>query len=87
MTDPYDIPTLLFFESGNVFSGSRKAFGFKIRPTDGALQASVWNGELCMEKSEILDTQEFPCNEEGRAAMIEWLREKDDTPEAEPEDE
>lgn len=80
------IPTLHTFENENVFTGSYGPLRFKITPSvdlpkgakelireNSSIQAEVWHGILCYEKSEIEQEKEFPMTEDGRQAMIEWL--------------
>ncbi|HIW73967.1 MAG TPA: hypothetical protein H9684_06560 [Firmicutes bacterium] len=71
----FDIPPLLFFQSKNPFTGSRKELRFRIQPGE-SLAVSIWRGPYCYEKSEILETKDFPLDNEGREAMLAWLEEK-----------
>ena len=71
----FDIPPLLFFRSKNPFTGSRGLFRVLIQPGE-ALTVHIWRGPYCYEKSERLETAEFPLDEEGRTAMIGWLEEQ-----------
>lgn len=72
--EKFDIPNLLFFQSGNIYSGSRGKFNFKLIPKDGLLKAHSWQGLYCLEKTpEPVEKQEFPLDAEGRQAMIEWI--------------
>ena len=71
----FDIPPLLFFRSKNPFTGSRGLFRFLIQPGE-TLAVQVWRGPFCYVKSEILETAEFPLDEEGWAAMIGWLEDR-----------
>lgn len=69
----FDIPKLLYFQSGNCFSGSIKNFAYKIIPKDGSLSANVWEGRNCMDQSEILASKEFPMEQDGPAELVDWL--------------
>ncbi|HIZ19373.1 MAG TPA: hypothetical protein H9674_00745 [Firmicutes bacterium] len=71
----FDIPPLLFFQSKNPFTGSRGEFRFRVEPGD-ALSVAIWRGPYCYEKSEILETRDFPLDADGREAMLAWLEEK-----------
>ena len=70
-----DIPPLLFFQSKNPFSGSQKNLRFLIKPEENLI-VYIWKGPYCFEKSEILETKEFPLESKGREAMLAWLEEK-----------
>lgn len=72
----FEIPKLLYFKSKNCFSGSLKDFSYKIIPDGSNLSANVWEGRNCMEKSDLLVSQEFPLDAEGREKMIDWLTEQ-----------
>ena len=72
----FDIPKILYFESNNIYSGSLGKFNYKIFPDGEVLRAHIWHGIYCMEKSEVLDTQEFPMTAEGRTQLIDWLTQK-----------
>ena len=74
-SDMFDIPPILFFQSKNPFTGSRGRFRFRIEPGE-SLHVSIWEGPYCFEKSEILETNDFPLDAEGREAMLAWLEEK-----------
>ncbi len=71
----FDIPGLYYFQSKNIYTGSKnKTFNFKIIPGD-TLKVQLWHGMLCSEKSEIETEQEFPLDHDGYIAMIKWLEE------------
>lgn len=77
------IPTLLFWENGNSWYGSKGLARFFIKPvkkesgddtpdhTD--LEIELWCGPLTRELSEILATTVFPLSEDGLAQTIQWL--------------
>ena len=69
----FDIPRIFYFESGNIFTGSRKDLNFRIVPDKENLTVSVWHGFLCSELAEMEDTETFPLSEEGHTAMLAWL--------------
>ena len=69
----FDIPRIFYFESGNIFTGSRKDLNFRIVPDKENLTVSVWHGFLCSELAEMEDTGTFPLSEEGHTAMLAWL--------------
>lgn len=70
----FDIPGIYYFESKNIFSGSRGNFNYRIVP-DEEMQVSVWHGFICSEKAEIETENSFPITEEGHAQMLKWLEE------------
>ena len=80
------IPTLHTFAMKNTFTGSCGLLRFKITPNvvkiegskevdmaASSIQAELWHGQLCYEKSQMEQTQTFPMTEEGRLAMKTWL--------------
>ena len=72
------LPTLLFWENGNTWYGSKGEARFFVRPVkDGedapALKAELWRGPLTRELSEILAETSFPLSEEGLEQLTAWL--------------
>lgn len=79
--EPGRIPPLLYFQNGNLYTGSMigkgsKEFRYKITPVEGNIKSEVWYGPYCYEKSEILDQAEHNMDAEGRDEMIDWLKSK-----------
>ena len=86
MADIY-IPTLHTFAMENPFTGSCGMFRFKITPNvvkatpkevdfaQSTIDVEYWHGLFCYEKSEMEGKETFPMTEEGREAMINWLKE------------
>lgn len=80
------IPTLLFWENGNSFYGSKGQARFFIRPVrpddaqqgDGtpSLEVELWRGPLTKALSEILATASFPLSQEGLEQVTAWLEER-----------
>lgn len=83
------IPTLLFWENGNTFYGSKGLARFFIQPvtyeppendpertphTD--LEIELWRGPLTRQLSEIIATAAFPLSGEGLAQTAVWLEER-----------
>lgn len=68
----FDIPNLYYFQSKNMFTGSRKAFNFKIVP-DGELKVCTWHGFINSELAEIEHEADFPMTAEGFEEMLRWL--------------
>ena len=73
------IPTLLFWENGNSWYGSKGLARFFIKPvkleeedrTD--LTIELWKGPLTKDLSEVIATAAFPLGEEGLAQTVAWL--------------
>lgn len=86
MEDLY-MPTLHTFENNNIFTGSWGLLRFKITPAItmktpnevdmelSSMCGEFWHGLYCYEKSDIEGKREFPLSDEGREAMIAWLKE------------
>lgn len=72
----FDIPKFYYFQSKNIFTGSRnQIFNYKIIPGE-MLKVQVWHGLLCSEKAEIELEQEFPMEQSGFDEMIHWLEQQ-----------
>ena len=82
MLKPIEIPTLLFWENGNSWYGSKGQARFFIKPEQAEgedapqLTVRLWRGPMSMEFSEILNTARFPVSEEGLAQTVVWLEEQ-----------
>ena len=82
MLTPIELPTLLFWENGNSWYGSKGMARFFIKPEtpEGEdapqLNVQLWKGPLCMELSEILATASSPISEEGLRQTTDWLEEQ-----------
>ena len=82
------IPTLHTFAMKNLFTGSYGQLRFRIKPnvvmatpkevdfSESTIFAEYWHGLYCYEKSEMEGNETFPMTEEGRQAMIDWLKSK-----------
>jgi len=83
------IPTMLFWENGNTWYGSKGLARFFIKPvkheppenepeasSHTTLDVELWRGPLTRELSEILDTASFPLSEEGLEELVHWLEEQ-----------
>ena len=70
------IPDREYFGYGNIYSGSRKEFNYKIIPKEGMLQTVVWHGKLCSEKSEAAASQEFPLEDHSLQELVNWLKDQ-----------
>lgn len=77
-----ELPTLLFWENGNSWYGSRGNARFFIQPEVSAdtgesrLSIRFWRGPLSMELSEILSSADFPVSIEGLDMACAWLEEQ-----------
>ena len=82
------IPTLHTFAMKNLFTGSFGMLRFRIKPNvvmatpkevdfdQSTIFVEYWHGLYCYEKSEMEGSETFPMSEEGRSAMIDWLKSK-----------
>lgn len=78
----FPIPGILYFTSGNPFSGSYKGLSYRIEPVKGKAEENItahlyvftWTGEKCSALSEKRSEAEFPLDVDGVAAAEEWLR-------------
>ena len=82
------IPTLLFWENGNTWYGSKGNTRFFIRPVtppqeegqtespSPALEAEVWPGPLTKALSQVTATASFPLSQPGLEALTAWLEEQ-----------
>lgn len=80
------IPTMLFWENGNTWYGSKGNARFYIQPVrqempddqrdQWILEVELWRGPLEKALSEILDAASFPLSEEGLDQTVAWLEEK-----------
>ena len=81
------LPTLHTFAMGNIFTGSKGLFRFRAEPQivkkegikevdmeQSAIHVEYWHGLFCYEKSEMEGAETFPLTEDGRQAMIDWLK-------------
>ena len=82
------LPTLHTFAMNNTFTGSHGMLRFKITPKvtkkenskevdfdASSINAEIWHGPFCYEKSEIEQSRNFPMSEAGREAILAWLTE------------
>ncbi|MBS7218660.1 MAG: hypothetical protein KH028_04500 [Oscillospiraceae bacterium] len=85
MLSPIEIPTMLFWENGNTWYGSKGEARFFIHPSshdveDGSthtmLDVELWKGPLCRALSQVLANASFPLTEEGLVQLTVWLEEK-----------
>ena len=82
------IPTLHTFAMKNLFTGSYGQLRFRIKPDvvmatpkevdfeQSSMFVEYWYGLYCYEKSQMEGSETFPMSEEGRQAMLDWLKSK-----------
>lgn len=83
------IPTLLFWENGNTWYGSKGSARFFIKPVktespendpeakpSTQLEIELWRGPLTKELSQVIATAAFPLSEEGLAQATDWLEKR-----------
>lgn len=79
----FEIPKFFLFSEGGIYSGSLdcREFNYKViphRPKEGEkeLEAFVWSGRKCLEKTENSESRRFPLSREGYDEMLGWLEGK-----------
>ena len=80
----FPLPGILYFTSGNPFSGSYKGLNYRVDPVKAKAEEDIsahfavctWTGEKCSELSEMRSTIEFPLDVDGLVATENWLREQ-----------
>ena len=82
------LPTLHTFAMNNIFTGSCGPLRFRAAPNvvmatakevdfeASTITVEYWHGLYCYEKSEMEGSETFPMSEEGRSAMLEFLKGK-----------
>ena len=89
MSEHMEMPTLLFWENGNVWYGSKGNTRFFIQPVKHSppedqpegevyytLDVEVWPSPLTKALSQITATNSFPRTLEGMDQMVQWLEEQ-----------
>lgn len=71
----FDIPGIYYFESKNIFSGSRGDFNFRIVPEGESFNVTTWHGFICSDLTQPEEQNSFPLTTEGHAQMLAWLDE------------
>jgi hypothetical protein len=78
------VPNLATFQNDNGYLGSFHGLRFRLKPgkreteegEERTIEALVWYGLFCLEKSEVVSETVFSMTEEGYAAMLDWLDEQ-----------
>jgi len=80
------LPTLHTFAMNNVFTGSLGMLRFRVVPNvvmatakevdfeQSTIFVEYWHGLYCYEKSTMEGVETFPMTEDGRQAMLDWLK-------------
>ena len=80
------LPTLHTFAMNNIFTGSYGMLRFRVVPNvvmatakevdfeQSTISVEYWHGLFCYEKSEMEGSETFPMSEEGRLALLEFLK-------------
>ncbi|MBQ8683045.1 MAG: hypothetical protein IJ518_00835 [Clostridia bacterium] len=82
--EPFFIPGIQFFISGNPFSGSYKGLNYRVVPVkanvekdiDSHLEVAVWYGMLCSDLSEMAAREQFPLDVDGLEQTKGWLQQQ-----------
>ncbi len=71
----FDLRRFYYYESGNIFTGSKNDFNFKIVPDtkEKTLILYIWHGKLCSELAEMDSENSYPLTQEGFDEMIAYL--------------
>lgn len=72
----FDIRHIEYYQCKNTFTGSIGKFRYSIAPIDDVLKAQIWYGNKCIDVSEVVAQEEFPCSDDGLNSVAEWLEEQ-----------
>lgn len=75
----YDIPTIAYFESGNIYHGNIGTFRYRIEKAEDQLRAIVWRNDLCYELREDAQEAVFSLNTDGLLSSIDWIEQQHKT--------
>ena len=74
------VPTINFFESGNILTGSCNGMNYKVIPKSSdegkQLLVPLWYGPMNLEHSDLVAQQEFAQSKESVQQVESWLREQ-----------
>ena len=74
------VPTINFFESGNILTGSCNGMNYKVTPKSNdegkLLRVQLWYGPMNLEHSDLVAQQEFAQSKESVQQVESWLREQ-----------
>lgn len=71
--DPFYIPSVSYFEAGNVFTGSYQALNYRISLTEDLL-VQIWHTPLCYEKATIEAEFHYPVEKESIQKISQFLQ-------------
>lgn len=72
----FDISEFNYFASGNVFTGSKERFNFRIAAGDNQLNVATWYGMFSYEKSELVAQNSFGFTPQGLTEANTWLEQE-----------
>lgn len=72
----YDIPTIAYFENGNVYSGNLGSFRYRIEKTEEQIRATTWNNDLCYELRQEAQEAFFPLDTQGLFDALDWVEQQ-----------
>ena len=72
----YDIPTIAYFESGNIYNGNTGTFRYRIEKAEEDLKATVWFNDLCYELRENAQEAAFKLSADVLLSAIDWIETK-----------
>lgn len=72
----YDIPTIAYFESGNVYSGNIGTFRYRIEKSEDKLLATVWLNDLCYELRQQAKESSFSLDTDGLLCALDWIEQE-----------
>ena len=79
MVNGHDIPVFSFFENKNIYTGSDgQSFRFRIAKNDDALEACVWNEDICYELCTVTAKESFSFDQSGLEKAVDWIFEQKD---------
>ena len=74
------VPTINFFESGNILTGSCNGMNYKVTPKSNdegkLLRVQLWYGPMNLEHSDLVAQQEFAQSKESVQQVESWLRDQ-----------
>ncbi len=72
----YDIPTIAYFESNNIYNGNIGSFRYRIEQAEEHIRATVWKNDLCYELRQNAQEAVFPLNTQGLFDSIDWIEQQ-----------
>ena len=72
----FECTHLDFFMNDNVYTGSQDGLRFRVAPEGETLRLWTWMTDICFEKAEPGEPQEFPLTDEGLSALLACLEQR-----------